>query len=298
MSGEEKLRLLWLSSTLFFIIGGYWLLRSIKDPIISTINGVSAIPKAKMLSVAIMPFIVGIYNKLYDQFPSHQLFYIIGCFYMGLFTLIGFALMHPTIGIYNTMEDPARILGWVSYCSIESFGSIGVAQFWAFANSVYDLESAKKSYGLMIACAQVGSVMGPTLVTQAESLGIPVLYLCGAGCMAMMVFMTFTYVKRFGVGPTSAEEEVAEDLAAQSKGLPKKERKKKAGMMEGLYLILKHYYIQGITVVSCVFMVEVTILDYAMKVRNTLPSLHPLACLIPPVSVPPSLLSHNIALLS
>lgn len=38
---EENLRVLWLSSTLFFIVGGYWLLRSLKDPIISVIDGVS-----------------------------------------------------------------------------------------------------------------------------------------------------------------------------------------------------------------------------------------------------------------
>jgi len=54
MSLDEKLRLFWLSATLFFIIGGYWLLRSIKDPIIATITGVEAIPKAKMMSVVVV----------------------------------------------------------------------------------------------------------------------------------------------------------------------------------------------------------------------------------------------------
>lgn len=56
--------------------------------------------------------------------------------------------------IYNTNASPYRILGWVSYCAIESFGSIGVSLFWAFTNSTYNLEGAKKSYGLMVACAQ------------------------------------------------------------------------------------------------------------------------------------------------
>lgn len=111
------------------------------------------------------------YNELYDRFEPHELFYIIGGFYAALFGAIGFALMHPTYGINNTQSDPSRLLGWVSYCAIESFGSIGVTNFWAFANTVYDLERAKKSYGLLIACAQVGSVMGPTLVTQATVLG-------------------------------------------------------------------------------------------------------------------------------
>jgi AAA family ATP:ADP antiporter len=37
---EDRIRVMWLSSTLFFTVGGYWLLRSLKDPIISVINGV------------------------------------------------------------------------------------------------------------------------------------------------------------------------------------------------------------------------------------------------------------------
>ena len=40
LEGEDRVRVLWLSFTLFFTVGGYWLLRSIKDPIISTIDGV------------------------------------------------------------------------------------------------------------------------------------------------------------------------------------------------------------------------------------------------------------------
>lgn len=37
---EDRIRVLWLSTTLFFTVGGYWLLRSLKDPIISIIDGV------------------------------------------------------------------------------------------------------------------------------------------------------------------------------------------------------------------------------------------------------------------
>jgi hypothetical protein len=36
----ERFRVLWLSGTLFCIIGGYWLLRSLKDPIVSSMMGI------------------------------------------------------------------------------------------------------------------------------------------------------------------------------------------------------------------------------------------------------------------
>ena len=40
-------------------------------------------------------------------------------------------------------------------------------------------------------------------------------------------------------------------------------------MLEGLWLVGKYSYVQGITAVTCIFMIEVTILDYAMKVQGT-----------------------------
>lgn len=41
-----------------------------------------------------------------------------------------------------------------------------------------------------------------------------------------------------------------------------------AGVLEGFQLLLKYDYIKGIFAMSCLFMVEVTILDYTMKVSR------------------------------
>jgi len=260
MTFEEKLRLVWLSSTLFFIIGGYWLLRSLKDPVIATVCGVEYIPKAKMMSVVVVTVLVFVYNKLIDMFPKHQLFYIIGGFYAVLFTCIAMALASPetsSLSIYNTTADPARLIGWISYCGIESFGSIAVSLFWAFTNSTYNLEGAKKAYGLMVACAQLGSIAGPTIVSSGTiRYGVPAIYFCGALCMVLMVVSIWGYTLRFG------SAEAAE--RAQNAGRPAK--KAKAGMTEGLVLFWKYHYVKGIFALSCLFMVEVTILDYSMKV--------------------------------
>ena len=144
-----------------------------------------------MLSVLVVLVLVFVYNKLIDMFPKHQLFYIVGGFYAGLFTLIACLLAAPATAqtsIYNTNASPYRLIGWISYCSIESFGSIGVSLFWAFTNSTYNLEGAKKAYGLMVACAQLGSIAGPTLVSVGtEAYGVPTIYFCGALCMVAMV---------------------------------------------------------------------------------------------------------------
>lgn len=168
----EMIRTLCLASTLFFMIGGYWLLRSLKDPVLSALCGIETIPKAKIVSVFVVLGVVSIYNHLLDSdIPKHRLFYIFGTFYFGAFIVIALLLMHPTIGLKNEKPSPYRILGWVSYCTIESFGSVMVSLFWSFANSNITLETAKASYGIIVATAQVGSIIGPTVARFAETIG-------------------------------------------------------------------------------------------------------------------------------
>lgn len=251
---KERLRALWLAGTLFFIIGGYWLLRSLKDPIVSAILGVEYIPKCKMMSLVVVFVLVFIYNKLLDIFPKHQLFYIVGGFYAIVFGIISLMLSDPNMGIQNTVTSPYRYLGWVSYCTIESFGSICISLFWAFVNSTMNFEGAKSAYGIIIAGSQVGSILGPTIAANfVNTVGVAKLYSAGAVSMGMMVIMMWSYVNIFGL-PESLEQEKS----------GKKE--KNAGVLEGFRLFLKYEYVRGIFYLSCLFMVEVTILDYMMKV--------------------------------
>ncbi len=72
-----------------------------------------------------------------------------------LFISIAWKLADPNIGLSNTNASPHRLLGWVSYCAIESFGSICISLFWSFVNSIIHFDGAKSAYGLIVAGAQV-----------------------------------------------------------------------------------------------------------------------------------------------
>ena len=272
----QLLRTLCLSSTLFFMIGGYWLLRSLKDPVLSALCGVTAIPKAKMLSVLVVLVVVSIYNKLLDSsYKKHTLFYIFGMVYFCIFVVISLLLKHPTIGLPNEVPSYSRLLGWISYCSIESFGSVMVSLFWSFTNSNFDLESAKSSYGLLVASAQIGSILGPTLVNvKAESWGVANIYFIGSLSMLLLQACMWLYVTVYGTNETGAKNNENKNDGDEPF---KKKKKNKAGVLEGLYLFMKHNYVKGIFAISCLFMVEVTIVDYTMKVlaKDHFSGVHP-----------------------
>lgn len=250
---NEMVRTLCLASTLFFMIGGYWLLRSLKDPIMSQICGVEYIPMAKMLSVFVVLAVVSVYNYFLDSnMPKHHLFYLFGSFYGCLFLSIALLLMHPTIGLQNQKNSPYRAMGWVSYCAIESFGSVMVSLYWSFANSNMNFETAKGSYGAMVAVSQIGSILGPTVVNvYADVWGVAPCYMAGALCMLFLQGTMFIYIKIYG--------------ASESTSTAPKPKKKRAGILEGVFLFIRYNYIKGIFAISCLFMVEVTIIDFTMK---------------------------------
>lgn len=63
------------------------------------------------------------------------------------------------------------------------------------------------------------------------------------------------------------------EIEGEKNGAPpppqgKGQKKGKPGVMEGFTLFMQHQYVRGIFALSCLFMVEVTILDYIMKVRS------------------------------
>lgn len=102
---------------------------------------------------------------------------------------------------------------------------------------------------------QVGSILGPSIAANyATVIGVARLYSLGALAMALMVGMVAGYVRHFGV-----PEALAGPTAREDKG-------KGAGVLEGFHLFLKYAYVRGIFALSCLFMVEGTILDYTMKV--------------------------------
>ena len=202
--------------------------------------------------------------------------------------------------------------------------------YWALVNSSVDTAFAKKYFGIIIAGAQIGSILGPTVAIQAVYIGIPALYLGGALTMFFMVLAMYYYIDKFSPVEEHADElpvdegenanvsrEVEKEEVGETKEnepIPspptittpatasssilqqplsyittiftnlfptplKKHLKPRVvgpdeGVLEGFYLFMKYDYVKGIFAISSFSMVQVTIIDYMMKVRYTLSALH------------------------
>lgn len=261
------------------IIAGFWLLDSMKDPILASTVGIKYQPVAKFFSVLTTLIVVCIYDFLTSVVSKPTLFHIVS-FFFGIATMIMAALLSdPIVGLGSDQDKGAhRLLGWISYFTIEAYGSLMVALFWSFTNSIMDLEQAKGAYGLIISIAQIGAVAGSTLATSSEKVGIPQLYLFGS----MSIFSVSILIKAYHI---IFRDHATETVKLRVRSFSEFEGSSSkiglsvdkgtcfsvflhlfSGFYEGLILILRHKYILKLAGVSCLYEIVVTVLDYQFKI--------------------------------
>lgn len=265
LSPTELLQASFFSLLLCFIVGIYWMMRSLKDSIFATIVGLEYQPMAKMLSLVVVTLLLFCYNKIVDCVPRHHLFAVICGSYSAVFVLTAVLLMSTTFGLNGPdgqplPASPDRLLGWVHYFAIESYGSLVVSLFWQYLNSQVNLKAAKAQYGLITAGGQVGAITGCTLVVGSKRFGVPQLYAFGGVLTLVSPLIVAVYLRYF-----PPVEQVADTEAGRSGG-DSAAKRVQPGLFEGLRLLIRHPYVLGIFGVSALFEIIATILDYQMKV--------------------------------
>src|SRR3990167_4906613 len=259
-----------LSAVFFFIIGAYWLLRLLKNTVLFKIafpvelgcpEGYGRLmqPIAKFWSPFIIIALMLVYSKLIDTFRKHQLFYIICSFYAIIFSIIGVSLgIKCYFGAEILGRQTLAVIGWLTYFSAESFGSLAAALFWSFTTSVSTAEEAKKAFPFIISGAQVGSIVGSFLPFLAKYLGgIWSLFLFSALFLILVIITMHYFIK------TTPKELLVGNIEAA-----KTENKKDGfweGFVSGLTLLFTRPYLFGVLIVSTFYEIAGTLVDYQMQ---------------------------------
>lgn len=256
---EELKKFLLLAGIFAFTIGVYWLMRSIKDSVFSKVVGADNIPLAKWVSLAVIIPLVIVYGKLVDAFPRHRVFYALCTLYAVAAFTFTVLMLHPTIGLGNTVADPSRIMGWAWYVFVESFGSIMVVLFWSFAADTTTPESAKKGYSIIAMGAQLGGLSGPLFVVmKAREVGTALFPTIAGLCMLAIAGMVWLFMR------TVPATQLVGYHGTNEASLTRYERK--ADFFKGLRLVLSQPYLLGIFSVLALYEIIITIFDFHFKV--------------------------------
>lgn len=254
----------------FFTLGTYWILRLLKDVLIYELAfpkelgwavgyGREFIPGLKFISLGTILLSVFIYSKLVDMFEKHQLFYVIGSFYIVLFGLITTVLLvNNTYGPEVIGWFPLAAVGVAGYLATESFGSLIIALFWSFAISTTKSDEAKRGFPFIIAVAQIGTIGGSSLVyfNMPDWMGFII-------CMITIasLLLTINYIVTH-----LPKSELTSD---------KVEKKQAPDFLAGVKLLVTRPYLMGVMVVSTFYEVAKSIVDYQMKSQaNIIPTIN------------------------
>lgn len=244
LSKDELKRFGILSATFFILIGAYWFVRVLKDPVFSNLVDYRYQPFAKQVSLAVVVCVVLLYNKLISLLKKSTLFYAIALFFGTGFLAIGYVLSHPELFTH-------KILGWIIYCFIESYGSIMPALFLSIVVSTISTESAKKGYGMIYTFGQLGLVLGQLFILRNVSqFSFGTFFAIGGCLVCSMPLLLRWYFKH---SPETREEKIEE-----------KEHKPETGMFEGLKLLLSRPYVAGLLIITSAYEIIGTIVEYQM----------------------------------
>lgn len=164
---EEFKKFIRMGLIFALIVGVYWTLRPLKDAIFIQLVDRLQLPYAKSVSVlSLLPFVM-FYTRLIERTSREKMLIILPAFY-GVAVLCFSALMivaqapadqiadRPFLWLFGT-----KLLGYVWYLFVESFGSLIVALFWAFAADTTEPTSAKRGFPFIYAIGQIGGIICP-----------------------------------------------------------------------------------------------------------------------------------------
>jgi ATP:ADP antiporter, AAA family len=251
---QELKKFIYLGVIFGFIIGIYWVLKPVKNSVFMSMVGAKKIGHVKIFSLLALFPLVMILGKLMDMFPRHRILYVLGILYSLITLVFGILLADPVIGLPNTVVDSSRILGWLWYIFVESYGSIVVASFWAFAIDITQPESAKRGFPLVVLIGQFCSLLGPLYLTPLASsdrwgssayviILSSLLILCIVGLVALFIRVT------------PKDQMIGYRQSKQSSG-------ERLGFLKGLTLLLSQPYLMGIFAVIGIYECILTVMDF------------------------------------
>ena len=268
---DEEIEKYWLLSLIFVVIvGTYWLLRLLKNTIFLKVafpvcfgwdpqQGCLFQPYVKTWSSIVMFLMLLCYSKLIDLLKPHQLFYLFSVIYASLFFLLAMLLgVREFYGPEFLGKTALASLGWFSYVTIESFGSLMIAYFWSFCNSIADPDSAEQGFPFIVAMAQISASLGSSLLFfSGSSFSLWPLMLIAS----LLVFSIIPLVQYF-------MQQMRHDRLVTALMLKEPEEKNEGfiwGAFEGIYMLVTRPYLFGILLVSVLYDAVSVILDYQMN---------------------------------
>jgi AAA family ATP:ADP antiporter len=196
----EGLTALLLFLDVFLLLSAYYLLKTIREPLVLAAEGGGAeIKSYASAAIAILLLaLVPIYGAIASRVSRVKLINGVTLFFIGC--LVAFFFWARTVGIPGIPVEGAEpvapgagqlALGVAFFIWVGIFNLMIIAQFWAFANDVYTVEQGKRLFALVALGASLGAIAGSAGAKQLiGSFGLYPLMGLAAGILVLCMVLT------------------------------------------------------------------------------------------------------------
>ena len=169
----EGLTAILLFADVFLLLLSYYLLKTIREPLVLAAQGGGAEVKsysAAAIAVLLLA-LVPVYGAIASRVSRVKLINGVTLFFIAC--LVGFFFWARAVGVPGMVDPEAAkaavtvapgagqlALGITFFIWVGIFNLMIVAQFWAFANDVYTLEQGKRLFALIALGAGLGAIAG------------------------------------------------------------------------------------------------------------------------------------------
>jgi AAA family ATP:ADP antiporter len=228
----EAVTALLLTANVFLLLSAYYIIKPVREALILQMESGAEYKSYMSGAIAALLFIlVPVYGKLVDALPRIKLVISVSLAFAVQLLLFYAAMALPSL------RDK---LGLIFYVWVGVFNMMVVAQFWAYANDVYDKEQGDRLFPMVALGASLGAALGSQLAEQLiQGLGVAQM-LVAAAVLLVMCAGLFWLVERREAGSDKSPGAAA----------PKAPSASKHG---GFALVLKHRYLLLLALFSLVF---------------------------------------------
>jgi AAA family ATP:ADP antiporter len=233
--GGEAVTALLLMLNIFLLLASYYLLKTIREPLIlaSPEGGAEVKSYAAAAMAGLLIILVPTYSALASRVSRVRLINLVTLFFIACL-LAFFVLSRAGVSI-----------GVAFFIWVGIFNLMIIAQLWAFANDVYTVEQGKRLFAIVGFGASLGAIAGSFVTGQLVKVYGPYPFMLGAaGLLAICMLLTNVVgvrekrAKGAGASPAAGKTEAAPTAAGADKGEGLRGRSGFALVFADRYLLL------------------------------------------------------------
>jgi AAA family ATP:ADP antiporter len=194
-----------MTLTVFLLLSAYYLLKTAREPLILLEGGAEVKSYASAGQSLLLIVVVRAYSELARR--------------VGRMTLVAtvYLFFAANLVLFAALARAEVPIGIAFFLWVGIFNVTAVAQFWSFANDIYDPEQGKRLFGILGIGSSVGAVVGAWGASQLAALGPATLMLVAAVVLVVCVGLFLVVHRRLSSVSTAEGQVASEPVSGNAK---------------------------------------------------------------------------------